>query len=309
MTKPFELILNSIADPLIETLHDPFLLESNIQLDLLRLDTIHPLINGNKWFKLKLNLQSALNNQHHTLLSFGGVYSNHLRALAAASSMLNIKSIGVIRGERPSPLNPVLQFAHDNDMKLHFVSRTDYRLKHTPEFIEALKEQFGDFYLIPEGGSNELGVKGCEDIIDYLNHSADAEDKGCKYYLAVACGTGATLAGLIRGVARNGLGVDILGLAVLKGAGFLEKEVSSWLAGDLQEASNPNWNIELDYHCGGYAKHNPALLSFIERFEQVNQVSIEPVYTGKLLAGIYDLIEKGLIPAGSKVVAIHTGGV
>jgi len=309
MTKLFELILNSIADPLIETLHDPFLLESNIQFDLLRLDTIHPLVNGNKWFKLKLNLQQALDDHHHTLLSFGGAYSNHIRALAAASSMLKIKSIGVIRGERTLPLNPVLQFAHDNDMKLHFVSRANYKLKHTPEFIEVLKEQFGDFYLIPEGGSNELGVKGCEDILDYLDHSADPEDKGRNCYLAVACGTGATLAGLIRGVARKGLGIDIMGVAVLKGAGYLEKEVSSWLVGDLQEASYPNWNIELDYHCGGYAKHNPALLSFIERFERVNQVSIEPVYTGKLLAGIYDLIENGLIPAGSQVIAIHTGGV
>jgi 1-aminocyclopropane-1-carboxylate deaminase len=301
--------LLSITEPVIEPLNDPWLRKSNIKLDLLRLDTIHPLVNGNKWFKLKLNVQSALNAHHHAILSFGGAYSNHLRALAAASSILNIKSIGVVRGERTLPLNPVLQFAQEKGMQLHFVSRADYRLKHTPDFIEALRSQFGDFYLIPEGGSNELGVKGCEGIIDCLDHRVGAEVEEGKCYLAVACGTGATLAGLIRGVARKGLRIHVLGVAVLKGAGFLEREVSSWLPGDQLEAAIPKWQIELDYHCGGYAKQNPALVSFIERFERVNQVSIEPVYTGKLFAGIYDLIEKGTIPAGSKVIATHTGGV
>ena len=298
-----------IAEPIIESLNDPLMSQRDIRLDLLRLDTIHPLVNGNKWFKLKLNLQAALNGGQSKLLSFGGAYSNHIHALAAASSLLNVKSVGVIRGESPSPLNPVLQFAQDQGMELHFVSRSDYRLKQTAEFIATLRDQFGDFYLIPEGGSNDLGVQGCEEIIEYVCPLEETPYYREKCFLAVACGTGATLAGLIRGATRRQLEIQLLGVAVLKGAGFLIDEVNSWLNDGQLTKSAPKWQIELGYHCGGYGRQNAELVSFVERFGQVNQVLIEPVYTGKLLYGIYDLIQKGAIAPGSRVIAIHTGGV
>ena len=301
--------LISIAKPIIEQINDPQLTARNVSLDMLRLDNIHPLVNGNKWFKLKLNLQAAMSENHGAILSFGGAYSNHIHALAAASSLLNISSIGVIRGELPSPLNPILQFAQDQGMHLHAVSRSDYRLKQTPGFIAQLTDQFGEFYLVPEGGSNELGVTGCEEIVKYLipPFQADEDDMPC--YVAVACGTGATLAGLIRGAGQERLAVNLLGISVLKGAGFLQQEVESWLENSQTINPIPNWQLELDYHCGGYARKNAELTNFIKRFKQVNQISIEPVYTGKLLYGIYDLIANGKIPQGSRVIAVHSGGV
>jgi 1-aminocyclopropane-1-carboxylate deaminase len=309
MSTALESLTAAISEPALESLTDPFLKEHNVRIDLLRLDKIHPLVNGNKWFKLKLNLQKMLDDQQDTLLSFGGAYSNHIRASAAAASLLNLKSIGVIRGELPSPLNPVLQFAQEMGMQLHSISRGDYRLKQSPAVLNALKDQFGEFYLIPEGGSNELGVKGCETIAEIVSSRVTAGYEASNLTLAIACGTGATLAGIIRGAAKTALEIDLIGIAVLKGGDFLRSEVDSWLDNDQTQNSKLNWRIELDYHFGGYAKDNATLRAFIERFEQTNQIQLEPVYTGKLLYGIYDLIQKGVIAPGSQVIAVHTGGV
>lgn len=281
----------------------------DIQLDILRLDNIHQQVNGNKWFKLKQNLAVASNGDYDCLLSFGGAYSNHIRALAAASALAGLRSIGVIRGELPSPLNPVLQFARDQGMLLHPISRSSYRQKQTGEFITGLHRQFGEFYLIPEGGSNELGVQGCEEIIDLLLPELRAAGNGKPVYIATACGTGATLAGLIRGAIKRQLDVRLLGIAVLKGAGFLREEVASWLGNVEGDGAKVRWNIELDYHFGGYARSTRELQQFIESFVLSSGIPIEPVYTGKLFFGLYDLIQKGTIPSGSRVVVLHTGGV
>ena len=179
--------------PTLDPIDDPVLRERNIDLRMLRLDRIHPQISGNKWYKLKLNLLAAQSQAAHTILSFGGAYSNHLVALAAASKLSGLRSIGVIRGEAPKVLNPALRFAQQQGMTLHFVSRSDYRNKEDPEFIELLEQRFGNFYLIPEGGSNLLGIKGCAEIADHLRW----QRKDSPHLVLMACGTAATLTGVV----------------------------------------------------------------------------------------------------------------
>ncbi|MEZ5491787.1 MAG: pyridoxal-phosphate dependent enzyme [Gammaproteobacteria bacterium] len=296
------------ANPALDSIKDPLLEQHGVSLDVLRLDAIHPRINGNKWFKLKLNLQAARKSGHHTLLSFGGAYSNHLRALAAAASQFGFRSIGVVRGEAPEPLNPVLAFAREQGMILCPVSRAEYRLKEHAGFIESLHERFGEFYLIPEGGSNAEGVAGCESIVDLLSPHLQASIPGTdsgRNLVALACGTGATLAGLIRGVQRSGLAADLLGVAVLKGAGFLTDSVTAWLDNGIRY---PDWQIAQEYHFGGYARQDARLLAFITEFADRTGIPLEPVYTGKLLFALYDLVARGVIPAGSRVICLHTGG-
>ncbi|MBT8145690.1 MAG: pyridoxal-phosphate dependent enzyme [Gammaproteobacteria bacterium] len=293
------------ASPTLDSIDDAFLGRFGVRMDVLRLDRIHPLLNGNKWFKLRLNLQEALRQGHNRLLSFGGAYSNHLRALSAAARLAGMQSVGVVRGEIVEPLNPVLAFARQQGMELHAVSRSDYRHKYEPEFIDRLAERFGDFYLIPEGGSNRQGVEGCGEILDLLGPDLMAPDAG-QTILAVACGTGATLAGLIRGAQERDLAVECLGVAVLKGAGFLSKEVEKWLEPANERA---NWQLHIDHHCGGYARSTPALLEFIDKFAKRTGIPLEPVYTGKLVYALYQLIERGEIAKGSRVIWLHTGGI
>ncbi|MCB1672973.1 MAG: pyridoxal-phosphate dependent enzyme [Gammaproteobacteria bacterium] len=297
------------AAPVLEPVQDPFLDSFQVSLSMLRLDTIHPLVNGNKWFKLRLNLQAAQQAGQQLLLSFGGAYSNHLRALAAAARLHGLQSIGMVRGEIPEPLNPVLAFARAQGMALYPVTRGDYRRKHEPDFLDSLSKRFGNFYLIPEGGSNEEGVAGCESLVGLL--PADLATPGQAgddpaTILAVACGTGATLAGLVRGVRRQGLPLRVLGIAILKGAGFLDQAVADWTGTTPHQG---NWRIARDYHFGGYARYDQALLDFIDGFRHRTGIPLEPVYTGKLLFGLYDLVRQGEIRPRSRLICLHTGGI
>jgi len=262
-----------------------------------RLDLTHPVISGNKWYKLRHNLTAAREQGHHTLLSFGGAYSNHIHALAGAGKQFGFNTIGVIRGEPYAPLNPTLQYAVEQGMQLHYLNRVDYRNKHTLEIIETLRQRFGNFYLLPEGGSNMLAVKGVSELVAELPGELDV--------LACACGTGATLAGLIHGLAGD---KQALGVAVLKGAGFLEQDIQML----LQQTGNPppqNWRLALDYHCGGYAKTIPELLAFIHEFEARHQLPLEPTYTGKLMWALMTMVERGEFPRGTTLVALHSGGL
>lgn len=260
-------------------------------------DLVHPLISGNKWYKLKYNLQAASDKNYNTLLTFGGAYSNHVYATAAAGKLFGFNTIGMIRGEEHLPLNPTLSFARSQGMKLFYVNRSDYRDKYGEEFIKSLKSKFGRFYLIPEGGTNKLAVKGASEIVSNLNDRFD--------HYCCACGTGGTIAGIISGLKTGG---SVLGFSVLKGSGFLVDEVNKLI--NDKETSNPvEWKINLDYHFGGYAKINKQLVEFIDRFQNVNQILIEPVYTGKMLFGIYDLVAKDFFKEGTSILAIHTGGL
>lgn len=296
----------SISTPPIESLACELLEESGVRLNVLRLDKSHPLLSGNKWFKLKYNLLEFQKQKDLPILSFGGAYSNHLYALAAAGKILGMKTIGVVRGEFAEPLNPVLEFAKEQGMTLHPVSRADYRRKDQAAFLEALRSKFGDFHHLPEGGSNALAMRGCEEIASLLHW--DSQDS--PRLVALSCGTGTTMAGLICGLSKLQLAppVEVLGIGVLKGDGYLETEVTSLLQA-CEGANSVGWRIDDSYHCGGYARSNAALEAFLRRFESHSDIPLEPVYTGKLFYGLFDLIERGEIAAGTEVLAIHTGGI
>lgn len=272
----------------------PFKFPQGIQLYLKREDCLHATISGNKFRKLKYNLIEAKAQGATTLLTFGGAYSNHIAAVAAAGKECGFKTIGIIRGEELIEKvldNPTLRHAQDNSMQLHFISRSDYRRKANADFIEQLQSKFGMFYLIPEGGTNSLAVLGCEEILT-------EHDKQDFHFVCCAVGTGGTIAGIINSSSEK---QKVLGFPALKGD-FLFEEIRQW-------TTRENWDLCLDYHFGGYAKTTPELLEFIQNFQQQTDIAIEPIYMGKMLFGICDLIERGYFPANSRILAIHTGGL
>lgn len=284
-------MLSYTHTPIIE-ISDSLLSDASVRLFIKREDLNHPFVSGNKWWKLKYNLEDARQLGKKTLLTFGGAFSNHIYSTAAAANELNMKSIGVIRGEERSPLNPVLDFAQCNGMSLHYISRETYRNKSEASFINQLKDKFGDFYLIPEGGSNALAVKGVVEFSNTLNIEYD--------YLCCPVGTGGTLAGLVKGLKGQ---KRILGFSSLKDGVFLKEEVINL------GASFEAWKILADYHFGGYAKSTSELLTFLNNFKTRHEVQLEFIYTGKMMYGIYDLVQKGFFEKGSRLLAIHTGGI
>jgi 1-aminocyclopropane-1-carboxylate deaminase len=254
---------------------------------------IHPKISGNKYRKLKYNLEHARVLNQNTLLTFGGAYSNHIAAVASAGQELKFKTIGIIRGEElisKIQSNPTLKFAQDCGMVLKFVSREMYRDKVSETFLNLLSHEFGEFYMIPEGGTNTLAVKGCEEILTEEDSDFD--------YICCSVGTGGTISGLINSSFPH---QKILGFPALKG-GFLSEEITKF-------ATKNNWELIEDYHFGGYAKINQELISFINEFRGRHNLPLDPIYTGKMLFGICDLIQKGYFPKNSKILAIHTGGL
>ncbi len=270
---------------------------SKVKVFLKRDDLIHPVISGNKWRKLKYNIKKVLDSKTHRILTFGGAFSNHIHATAYAGKIFKIETIGIIRGEKHLPLNPTLDFVKKCGMEINYISRSDYRKRKEPEFVETLKAKFGEFHLIPEGGTNELAVKGCTEIINQINIDYD--------YIASACGTGGTLSGLICGTNGN---KKVIGIPVLKNAGFLNEEIKT-LTQSFSNKIFDNWELLLDYHFGGYAKINTELINFINQFENINQIRLDPIYTGKLLCGINNLIEKNYFSKGSRIILLHTGGL
>ena len=299
MKDPKNILHNDVinSNTPVEELADPLIKSTGIQLLVKREDLNHPFLSGNKWHKLKYNLDAAREEGFDTLLTFGGAYSNHIYAVAAAGKFFGFNTIGLIRGHERLPLNPTLLFAANSGMKIHYIDNETYKKKESVSFINSLKNMFGKFYIIPEGGTNELGVKGAGEII--LNVTENYN------YLCCACGTGGTLAGLI--TALDGK-AQILGFSVLKDGKFLIENVEKLI---YQSSGNKydNWNIDLDYHFGGYAKINLELLQFIKRFKIINDIPIEPIYTGKLFYGIYELIRTGHFKRGETILAIHTGGL
>ena len=258
-----------------------------------REDLNHPYVSGNKWWKLKYNLEEAKKQGHKTLLTFGGAYSNHIFSTAAAAYELGFESIGIIRGEETLPLNPALSFAKSRGMKLKYISREAYRKKTSPEFINELHNEFGDFYLIPEGGTNALAVRGVEEFARTLGDRFD--------YLCCAVGTGGTLAGLVKGTPED---KTILGFSVLKGGDFLNAEVGNMLGKKAQ-----NWGIKTDHHFGGYGKTTEMLLNFIKAQALRNNLPLDKVYTAKAFYGLRSLIAAGNFKKGSTVLFLHTGGL
>ncbi|MCL5127674.1 1-aminocyclopropane-1-carboxylate deaminase/D-cysteine desulfhydrase [Algibacter sp. L4_22] len=266
---------------------------SDIELYIKREDAIHSFVSGNKYRKLKYNLIEAEKLGFRTLLTFGGAYSNHIVAVAAAGQILGFNTIGVIRGEELVDKiegNPTLSYAKHCGMQFKFVSREAYRNKTSDDFLNYLSEEFQDFYTIPEGGTNTLAVKGCEEILTIEDESFD--------YICCSVGTGGTISGLIN---RSNPNQQILGFPALKGD-FLQQDISKF-------ATKMNWKLTSEYHFGGYAKINADLISFINNFKSENSIALDPIYTGKMMFGLFDLIEKNEFPKGSKILAIHTGGL
>lgn len=272
-------------------------LNSAVNVFVKREDLIHPDVSGNKWYKLKYNLAKAREENYDTLLTFGGAYSNHIYSTAAAGNILGFKTIGIIRGEEHLPLNPTLNFAVENGMRLVYVSRSEYRKRYDEEFLNRLRGEYGKLYIIPEGGTNELAVKGAAEISAGIDMDFD--------YICTACGTGGTLAGIIAGLKGT---KKALGFAVLKGASFLNENVKNLLMA-YDGMGYGNWQINLDYHFGGYARINRELVEFIIQFEELNGFRLDPVYTGKMMFGIRDLTRKNFFQNGQTVLAVHTGGL
>ena len=297
--------------PLLAPRIDPvvcaLLQQHDVLLNVLRLDLIHPQIQGNKWFKLKPNLNAALTERHTTILSFGGAYSNHLYALAAAGRHFGLRTIGIVRGELVLPLNPVLAFCQQQGMELVGISRSDYRRKAEPLFLANLQQRFGAFYAVPEGGSNALAVTGCADLAQMLRWQSSARPR----LVALACGTGTTLAGIVTGLSAIAPlpAVSVLGVAVLKAPGYLAQQVQALLTAGGEAAIQPHWSILDHYHAGGYARTSAGLTAFLQEFARISEIPVEPVYTGKLMYGLFDLIRRGEIAPGTEVLALHTGGV
>ncbi|EAY27288.1 1-aminocyclopropane-1-carboxylate deaminase/D-cysteine desulfhydrase [Microscilla marina] len=287
-----------MLQPIQDTLFDTH----QVKVYVYRLDLIHPQVSGNKGYKLKYNLLAAKQQQKNTLLTFGGAYSNHIYATAAAGKEAGLRTIGVIRGEEHLPLNPTLQFATTAGMHLHYMDRSTYRNKKSEEVIAQLRQTFGDFYLVPEGGSNALAVKGCTEILPEINIDFDV--------VATACGTGGTLAGL---VAHLDARKQVLGFPALKGGEFLYQDIAQLLdvyyAHEHLPDTRQSYALITDYHFGGYAKKKPALEQFIAEFQQKHRIPIEWIYTGKMFYGLYDLIGKGYFDSGTTIVALHTGGL
>ncbi|MCB0506502.1 MAG: 1-aminocyclopropane-1-carboxylate deaminase/D-cysteine desulfhydrase [Cyclobacteriaceae bacterium] len=279
---------------------DPIQIEvnpNNVTVDLLRTDRVHEHVSGNKWYKLKYNLAKAKEEGFDTLLTFGGAFSNHIYATAVAAKESGFRSIGVIRGEEVLPLNHTLRFAAYNGMDLHYVSREQYRNRHASGFMESLKEKYGNFYLVPEGGTNHSAIRGAEEILD--------EKLIKKYdYFVCAVGTGGTLAGIISKLDGRG---EVIGVSSLKGD-FLQKDVKNWLK-LVKKEDLKNWSITYNYHFGGYAKHKRELIAFINNFKIDQGIALDPIYTGKMMYGVMDMAANERFKPNSKVLAIHTGGL
>lgn len=282
-----------LPSPLQQVTGDDRLDRHGLRLLLKRDDLIHPDFPGNKWRKLRHNIEEATRLGAHTLLTFGGAYSNHLRATAAAGHHFGFATIGVVRGEQHLPLNPTLAAATAHGMTLTYVTRTDYRRKTDPEFLAALHARFGDFYPIPEGGANPLGVRGCADIPTETAAQTPYD------ILCCATGTGTTLAGIASALPP---GHHATGFAVLKGATSLPAEVTRLLG--PHPPPDTTWTLQTDYHFGGYAKHPPTLKHFAADFAARHGIHPDLTYEAKMLAGIYSLAARHHWPPATTLVAV-----
>jgi 1-aminocyclopropane-1-carboxylate deaminase len=298
----------------IQSLDDVFFESNKLKIFVKRDDLIHPQIHGNKWRKLKYNLSAFKTSGKNQILTFGGAFSNHIHATAAAGQLFNIKTIGVIRGERVTPLSPTLEFAEKCGMTLHFISREAYRNKDI--LLKELYNLYGDFYHLPEGGTNNEAVYGCMEIVEEVHLQLGFKPD----YFCVACGTGGTLSGLTLACEPM---QKIVGMCVLKNDnmfGEVTKILQTSVIPNIELTKVPfylikknemptNWSLNTEYHFGGYAKWSPNLITFINEFKIKYGISLDPVYTGKMFFGVFDLISKGYFKENSTVVLVHTGGL
>ena len=287
--------------PLLQPIRTPGTEQRGVRVLLWRDDLLNPLLPGNKARKLKYNLLAAKAQGQHTLLTFGGAYSNHLAAVAVAGRQQDFQTIGLVRGEETLPLNPTLRQCAADGMRLHYLDRTRYRQLAKTGFLDEgeLAAEFGPAYVLPEGGTNPLALRGMAELVAEIRVHTEFDA------LAVPVGTGGTLAGVLLGLAGAG---RALGIAALKGATGLAADIDR-LTEEAAGCTYCNYEVLTGYHFGGYARYSAPLLAFIQEFEARHGVLLDPIYTGKLLFGVLDLVAQGYFPVGSTVVAVHTGGL
>jgi 1-aminocyclopropane-1-carboxylate deaminase len=280
----------------IEGLGLPGLKASELKMDVLRLDKIHPVVSGNKYYKLKYYWKKAKEEGYKRILTWGGAFSNHLVATAFTANLLGFDSVGIVRGEKPIRLSHTLSAAAAYGMDLIYVSRTEYRQKSEPDFVEKLSRKFANTLLIPEGGAGNEGIKGAGEILFSVNTSAYS-------HILCAMGTGTMALGLARTAQPN---QQILGISVLKG-GEKEQDIISAQLAELEKRSQVA--IYRNYHFGGYAKKSKDLIMFMNSFYEMTRIPLDFVYTAKLFYGALDLVNQKYFPARSNILLIHSGGL
>ena len=286
--------MNSSFESPVQTIHHPLLAARKIQLSIKRDDLIHPQISGNKWRKLKFNLDAMQQQGKSELLTFGGAFSNHIHATATAGKLFGFKTHGIIRGPELDEANPTLNYAKQCGMSLHPVNRITYRLRHDHTYLAQLQAQFPNAYILPEGGTNTAALLGCKELAQSLP-SSDV--------IVCPTGSGGTLAGLIEGAPQH---TKLLGVAVLKQALYLIDEIKQ-----LSNKANQqqNWQLLCDFHDGGYGKFSDDLWQFCQTFSEQHAIPLEPIYSGKMLYAVWQLIEQGYFSEGTHIIAVHTGGL
>ena len=282
---------------------------NNTEINILRLDVLQPIIQGNKYYKLKYNLLKAKEENKNTVLTFGGEYSNHIHAFALAGKEQNFKAIGIIRGDKPDELTCTIKESIENGMQAYFLNRTDYRIARKlvnnekfEDFFDLLEQNNinvnkNDCYIVPEGGTNLLALQGTSEILDFAKN-IDYNNICC------AIGTAGTIVGIIAS-ARNDK--KIIGFPALKG-NFFEKDIENYLL-KFKNRKYSNWKLKHDYHFKGFGSFNQDLIDFINRFYAEYKIPICSIYTGKMFYGIFDMIDKGEFTKEDKILAIHTGGL
>lgn len=281
----------------LQSIKHPLFTKYRVKVSIKRDDQIHPIISGNKWRKLYYNLQLAKEKKYQGILSFGGCYSNHLHALAYACQQQQLNALAIVRGESKNQDNYTLSWAKHWEMKLSFVDRHTYRKRQDPDYLNDLQQYYPDYLIIPEGGSNQLALKGVGEIINELNEQTIFD------HLLVPVGSGGTLAGLVK---QDNNQHNILGIAVLKQSDYLLNEVKNLLK---EDSKYHRWSIANDYHGGGYAKFSSDDANKILQFSKEIAIQFEPIYSGKMLLGLFDLLEKGYFKTNQHIVLLHTGGL
>jgi 1-aminocyclopropane-1-carboxylate deaminase len=293
------LLENQIRPSPLSKIKHPLLLHHQLELWIKRDDLLHPIISGNKWRKLKYILKQAVSENTHTIISMGGTYSNHLHALAYIGKVLGVQTIGMIRGEPPKQDSATLADLKTWGMQLQFVNRAEYRKLRAYRKPLVLPDLRSGQYWLPEGGALSLAFQGIDEMVAEIDINYD--------YLCVPCGSGTTMAGMINAVVDP---CSVIGFAALKGAAFLYRDIEQLLTEiDNNKKTVGDGTIMLDYHFGGFARTRPELIHFMLDFKQQTDISLDNVYTGKMLFGIFDLIKQGYFSAGKRIMAIHTGGL
>ena len=269
----------------------------NVKVFMKRIDLVHPVISGNKWYKMKYNINEMLKQGKDTLLTFGGAYSNHIHAAAFAGKAFGFKTIGLLRGEEHLPLNETLKSAIENGMEIHYVDRTTFRERDSKEYWEAIKNKFGDVYILPLGGTNKIALKGCAEIVDNIDINYD--------YICSSSGSGGTFAGIVAGLSGNKKAIVF---PALKGGEFLENTITDLVLEYTGKSFN-NWSLNTEYHFGGFAKLTKELVEFTKNFEKLNGFELDYIYTNKMMFGIAELIKVGYFKSGEIIVAVHSGGL